>query len=93
MDSPKLPAMVQSRLIRGITTTMTELSGHPGFAPPRAEQTLSRRRAIALELIATGALTASLIIAATAVSMGDRSLVRANVIAERPSMQMPPLRR
>jgi len=71
---------------------MTELSGNPGFAPPRAKQTLSRRRAIALELIATGALTASLIIAATAVSTGDRSLVRANGITERASMQMPPPR-
>jgi hypothetical protein len=67
---------------------MAELSGNPGFAPPRAEQTQSRRHAIGLELVATVALTVSLIIAATAVSMGDRPLARGNV-AERPSVQMP----
>jgi hypothetical protein len=72
---------------------MAELTGNPGFAPPRGEQTLSRRRAIALELIATVALTISLIVAATAVSIGDRSLARANVVAERPSAQMPVARR
>jgi hypothetical protein len=72
-------------------TTMTELTGSPGFAPPRAEQRQSRRQAIALELIATGALTVSLIVAATAVSMGDRPLARGHA-ADRPSVQMPLLR-
>ncbi len=67
---------------------MAELSGNPGFAPPRAEQTLSRRRAVALELIATLALTVSLVVAATAVSIGDRSLARGDVIA-RPALQAP----
>jgi len=65
---------------------MTELSGTPGFAPPRMEQTLSRRRRMALELIATGALTVSLIVAATAVSMGDRSFARGHSV-ERPPAQ------
>jgi hypothetical protein len=69
-------------------TTMTELTGNPGFAPPRAEQMLSRRHAVALELIATVALTVSLVVAATAVSMGDRSLARGDVVG-RPSVQMP----
>jgi hypothetical protein len=69
-------------------TMMAELTGNPGFAPPRAEQTLARRRqAIALELIATVALTVSLIVAATAVSMGNRLLTRAD-LAEHPA-QMP----
>jgi hypothetical protein len=68
---------------------MAELTGNRGFAPPRAEQTLSRRRALALELIATGALTVSLIVAAAAVSVGDRSLARGHVGTERPPVQMP----
>jgi hypothetical protein len=69
-------------------TTMAELTGNPGFAPPRAEQMLSRRHAVALELIATVALTVSLFVAAAAVSIGDRSLARGDVIA-RPSLQAP----
>jgi hypothetical protein len=69
---------------------MTELTGNPGFAPPGAEQRQSRRRARALELVATGALTVSLIVAVTAVSMGDRSIA-AGHIAERPVTQnLPP---
>lgn len=55
---------------------MSELTGDPGFAPPRAERMLSRRYAATLELIATAALTVSLIVAATAVSIGDRSLAK-----------------
>jgi len=73
---------------------MAELTGNPGFAPPRAEQMLSRRHAVALELIATVALialTVSLVVAAAAVSIGDRSLARGDVIA-RPSLQAPPAR-
>jgi hypothetical protein len=67
---------------------MAEPTGNRGFAPQRAEQTLSRRRARALELIATGALAASLFVAATAVSMGERSFARGHV-ADPPSLQMP----
>jgi hypothetical protein len=70
--------------------TMSELTGNRGFAPPRAEQTLSRRRALALELIATGTLTVSLIVAAAAVSIGDRSIARGHVLVERSLAQMPP---
>jgi len=66
---------------------MAELTGNPGFAP-RTEQMLSRRRMFALELIATVALTVSLVVAATAVSIGDRSLARGDAIA-RPSLQPP----
>ena len=54
---------------------MTELSGSPGFAAPLAGKKLSRRRAVALELVATVTLTISLVVAATAVSLGNRSLV------------------
>ena len=59
---------------------MSELTGHPGFAPPRAEQTLSKRHLAALELIATVALTVSLVVAATAVSIGDRLLARGDIV-------------
>jgi hypothetical protein len=38
-------------------TPMTELSGSPGFAPPLAGKKLSRRRAVAFELVATVTLT------------------------------------
>lgn len=54
---------------------MTELSGSPGFAAPLAGKKLSRRRAVPLELVATVTLTISLVVAATAVSLGNRSLV------------------
>ncbi len=68
---------------------MTELTGQPGFAPPRAENARTKRRAVALELIATLALTVSLVVAATAVTMGNRSLARGEVFPQRPSVQMP----
>jgi len=55
-------------------TPMTELSGSPGFAAPLAGKTRSRRRAVAIELVATVTLTISLVVAATAVSLGNRSL-------------------
>ncbi len=55
---------------------MASLTGSPGFAPPRAGETRTRRCAIALNMIATGTLAVSLIIAATAVSMGERSFAR-----------------
>ena len=67
---------------------MAELTGHPGFAPPRAAQTLSKRHVAGLELIATVALTVSLVVAATAVSIGDRSLARGDVIGS-PLLQTP----
>jgi hypothetical protein len=49
--------------------TMTELNGKVGFASPAANNTFIRRRA-GVELIATVALAISLVIAATAVSIG-----------------------
>jgi hypothetical protein len=59
---------------------MAELTGNPGFAPPRKENALSRRRAATIELVATVGLTISLVIAATAVSLGNRSLTRSELI-------------
>ena len=67
---------------------MAELTGSPGFAPPRAGKTSLTRRAFALELIATAALTVSLVVAATAVSLGNRSSVRTEWV-ERPSLAAP----
>jgi hypothetical protein len=49
---------------------MTELTGMVGFASPVAEKTLSRQRRHGIELFATAALAASLLIAAAAVSIG-----------------------
>jgi hypothetical protein len=59
---------------------MAELTGVPGFAPPRRDNTASRRRAAAIELIATVGLTISLVVAATAVSLGNRTLTRGELI-------------
>ena len=67
---------------------MTEPTGNLGFAPPRANKALSRRRTAAVELIATVALTVSLVIAATAVSVGNRALIRGEG-TERPLAQIP----
>ena len=67
---------------------MAELTSNSGFAPPRAEQTLSKRHVAGLELIATVALTVSLVVAATAVSIGDRLLARGDVIGS-PLLQTP----
>ena len=67
---------------------MAAPTGELGFAPPRKQNALSRRRAAAIELIATFSLTVSLVIAATAVSLGNRSLSR-EAAGERPSVQMP----
>ena len=55
---------------------MVDLPGSLGFARPRTENTLSRRRAATIDLIATFSLTVSLVIAVTAVSLGNRSLAR-----------------
>ena len=49
---------------------MTELTGKVGFASPNIENKFSTRRTAGVELIATMALAISLIIAATAVSIG-----------------------
>jgi hypothetical protein len=67
---------------------MTEPTGNVGFAPPKANKRLSTCRIAALELAATLALTVSLVVAATAVSVGKRSLVRGEG-TERPAAQMP----
>jgi len=64
---------------------MAELTGSPGFAPPRADKTSLKRRALALEMIATLALTVSLVVAATAVSLGNRSLVRGDGVERLPA--------
>lgn len=53
---------------------MANLTGNPGFSAPRTDQKRSRRQALAIELMATAALTLSLVVAATAVSLGKRSL-------------------
>jgi hypothetical protein len=66
---------------------MAELTGNPGFAAPRTEKTLSKR-ALAIELIATVSLTVSLVVAATAVSLGNRSLARSELV-ERPAILVP----
>jgi hypothetical protein len=67
---------------------MAELTGVPGFAPPRRDNTTSRRRAATIELIATVGLTISLVVAATAVSLGNRSRTRGELI-DRGSIQNP----
>jgi hypothetical protein len=60
-DSPKTPQRMKA---------MTELTGMVGFASPITEQKFSRRRNLGVELLATVALAISLVIAATAVSIG-----------------------
>jgi hypothetical protein len=67
---------------------MAELTGNPGFAAPHTQNTLSRKRAAAIELIATVGLTVSLVVAATAVSLGNRSLTRGEFL-DRVSAQAP----
>jgi hypothetical protein len=51
-------------------TTMTELAGNVGFASPMTARKFTRRRILGVELLATAALAISLIVAATAVSIG-----------------------
>jgi hypothetical protein len=63
--------------------TMAELTGDPGFALPRTQRTRSRRAA-AIELMATASLAVSLVIAATAVSLGKRTLAHGDDV-ERPA--------
>ena len=49
---------------------MTELTAKVGFASPMNDKKFSKRRRAGVELIATLALAVSLLIAATAVSIG-----------------------
>jgi hypothetical protein len=49
---------------------MTDLTGQAGFGSPIAEKTFSKRRRAGVELFATLALAISLVVAATAVSIG-----------------------
>jgi hypothetical protein len=49
---------------------MTELTGKAGFASPIDETTFAKRRRAGVELFATLALAVSLLVAATAVSIG-----------------------
>ena len=49
---------------------MTALTGKVGFASPISDKSLSRKRTVGVELIATLALAVSLAVAATAVSFG-----------------------
>jgi hypothetical protein len=63
------------------TTTMAELTGQPGFSPPKKQRTGSRRRqATMIELLAAATLTVSLVIAATAVSMDNKLLTRGDLV-------------
>jgi hypothetical protein len=75
------------------TTTMAELTGQPGFAPPRRQRTgIRRRQAMMMELLATATLTISLVVAATAVSMGNKLLIRGESSAKTTvHMPSPPL--
>lgn len=66
---------------------MTDPTGGLGFTPPRSKRALSRRRMI-IEIIATLSLTVSLVIAAAAVSIGNRVLTRDDAIG-RPSASGP----
>jgi hypothetical protein len=63
---------------------MSELTGRPGFAPPPDKKTIAGRRAVTIEMAATVGLTISLVIAATAVSLGNRSLMRAQFVDRAP---------
>jgi hypothetical protein len=49
---------------------MADLTGEVGFASPNSEKVLSKKRTLGVELIATLALAVSLVVAATAVSIG-----------------------
>jgi hypothetical protein len=59
---------------------MAELTGNPGFAPPRKQSAMSEWRTATVEMIATVGLTVALVIAATAVSLGNRSFTRSELI-------------
>jgi hypothetical protein len=51
-------------------TIMTDLTGKAGFGSPITEKTFAKRRRLGVEIFATLALAASLMIAVTAVSIG-----------------------
>ena len=51
-------------------TAINDLSGQVGFATPITEKSFAKRRRLGVELFATLALAVSLMIAATAVSIG-----------------------
>jgi hypothetical protein len=62
---------------------MAELTGQPGFAPPRRQRTgIRRKQAVLIELIATATLTVSLVVAATAVSTGNKLLIHGDFPAK-----------
>ena len=61
---------------------MIELSGTVGFASPIDEKTFAKRRRAGVELFATLALAVSLLVAATAVSIG---MARAQLPASFPA--------
>ena len=70
---------------------MAELTGQPGFAPPKRQRTGSRRRqAITIELLATATLTVSLVVAATAVSMDNKLLTRGYLVEKTTVLSPPP---
>jgi len=58
---------------------MAEPTEHSGFAPPKPKRMLTRRHTAVIELIATVTLTLSLIVAATAVSLANKPLLRAGL--------------
>jgi hypothetical protein len=64
-------------------TTMTELTGMVGFASPREEKTIAKRRRLGVELCATLALAVSLLVAATAVSIGMARAQALHAVAAR----------
>ena len=66
---------------------MTGLNGNVGFTSPTTDRRFSRQRNVAVELLATAVLAVSLIVAATAVSIG---MARAQALhAESYSALMP----
>jgi hypothetical protein len=67
---------------------MTELTGKVGFASPVTEQKFSKRRYAGIELLATIGLAISLVIAATAVSIG---MTRAQALGAVPHSDGTPL--
>jgi hypothetical protein len=65
--------MCQAKKTATRMTTMTGLSGKIGFTSPISEKAIANRRRAGVELIATVALAISLVVAATAVSIGMAS--------------------
>ena len=63
---------------------MTELTGTVGFASPIAEKRFAVRRRAGVELFATLALAASLLVAATAVSIGMARAQSLHAVIVRP---------